>query len=290
MLLSAAAFDPWPLGFQVETALESKDGGTESAPPSGADGGTAIPEKADPDPLLPVRAADRAPTLPRQGLRVDVDLGLSRQPSGAQTWDSVIGAGFGLSAAVEVGGQLLPLTLSPRPTVGDPLLYGSYVLAPGDWTVVPTIQLTLPTRTGTPWAFDAVVAISTTVKSRLTFSASPNVSLTLARPAAVTVTLPVAASLQVDQRAQLGVLSGIGFARFDPRRQTARVVDSLDLNEATGSLGATAIYTVGRDDGPFVDIGVQFFWPTLVAFGRAPTGASAGDWSVLLTTSTFYRL
>lgn len=242
-------------------------------------------------PSLPVRAADRPPVLPRHALRIDSSLNLARNGA-AQGFelDGVLGGGFGITDKLEVGGQFVPVTLAPHTRFESPLFYASYVVVGGNWTVVPTLQFSVPVRSEESWSLDGVVVVSGVVDQVVILTISPAVSVVFADQAVVTVALPFQAAWQISERILIGAQSGVGFAYFDPRTNTARAQEVPTTNDLSIPLGFSAIATLGVDDGPFVDIGLLYQWPALLQVDTQEDVFNPGDWDLLLSASSYFSL
>jgi hypothetical protein len=278
---------------QTTRAADTQPADSTSSSPSASGSSQAAQDDSQSDvaPVLPIANRDRPPTLPKHYVRIDTSIswnGLSG--SSSYELDGVLGGGFGVTDWFEVGGQLIPGSLAPNPSFGSPLLYGAFVVLNQTWSIVPTLQLSIPVTASQAWLLDGLVAVSGVVGEIFIFSTSPSISMTVSDKPIFTVALPLQASVQLSQRFLAGLQTGVGFAQFDPRTNTARAYEPFDLNDLTFPLGFSATMTAGVDDGPLVDLSLLFLWSSFLEIDPDGDVLNTGDWSVLLSASTYLGL
>jgi hypothetical protein len=243
------------------------------------------------DSLFPFRVLDRPSTLPRGASRLDVSISASRQPGASAAWLAIVGGGVGVGNGVEVGGQLLPLSLAPgRATVGDPSVYASYAFDALGTTFVPTLQVVYPLSDADPFFVDVGVPTSRSVGRAGSIQLSPTLTVnTRADGAGTSITLPILFMRQESAAFSWQLSSGIGLSRFDPRSGLSRRSESEEFDDVTVPLVAEATYSLARPGRrkPWADLILQLSWPQLYTRGPARQGSHADDWTLQLQSSWY---
>jgi hypothetical protein len=243
------------------------------------------------DSLYPLRALDRPATLPRGAARLDLSLSASRRPGVPAAWLVILGGGVGVRNDVEIGGQLLPLSLAPgRASVGDPSVYGSYTFDAFGLTFVPTLQVVYPLTDADPFLVDIGIPVDRNIGRLGSVQLSPTLSIdTRADGAGASVAIPVLFLRQESATLTWQLSSGVGLSRFDPGSGLGRRRAPDDLDDVTIPLVVEATYSVPRPGRrrPWADLTLQLAWPRLYARAPAQRGSHADDWMLQLQSSWY---
>lgn len=252
---------------------------------------SSAPAQGAADSLYPVRVLDRPTTLPRGASRVDFWGIGARQPGSPTAVTAILGAGVGVTSALEVGGQIVPVTLAPGdPKFTIPSVYATYSFNIGRVSVAPTLQGVFPLRTADPFFVDVGIPLYYTISTLGYVAVAPTFSQdTRENGAGTSLSLPVTFMRQVNEQLNWQLSSGIGLSRFDPRFGLARRRESIDFNDVTVPLSAELMYTVAHSSPrrPLVDLSVQIQWPQLYTRLPGQNGSHMNDWSVQLQTSWY---
>jgi FtsP/CotA-like multicopper oxidase with cupredoxin domain len=296
--------------------LEHEDGGMmqviqvnpatdNSASTSPADATAAAPDsthsmsppaprgaQATVDSLYPVRLLDRPTTLPRGVARLDLFALASRQPASPTAWTTILGGGVGVTNRLEVGGQVVPITLSPGvPKFTNPSIYATYTFPAGKLSLAPTAQAVFPLADADPFFVDLGVPMYYNIGTLGYVEFAPTFSVdTRENGAGTSLTFPVTFMRQMTEQFNWQLSSGVGLSRFDPRFGLSRRTESIEFDDVTIPLSALAMYTLehGAERRPLVDLSLQFQWPQLYTREPGHRGTNTGDWTVQLQTSWYF--
>jgi hypothetical protein len=265
LILAALALDGRPLRAQVDSA---------SAPP------------------YPVRLLDRPTTLPKGALRLDLYVLGSEAPGSSFTTTGILGGGWGLTQNLEVGGQIVPVTLSPTVEYTSPSLYATYQIPLSPSTVLaPILQTVFPVHSGDPFIIDVGASLDHNLGEWGYLATSPTFSLnTRQQGNGTSLSFPLTVMLQASTRFNWQLSTGVGFSRFDPRFGLSRRFEALDFNDVTIPATALLMYTVPRKGtgDALVDIIAQGQFPQLYTRGPEQRGWQTEDWTIQLQTSWYF--
>ena len=285
--------------------LEHEDGGmmqviqvnpANAAAPAPASSGTTSSAtghvQSTVDSLYPVRLLDRPTTLPRGAARLDLFALGSRQPQSPTAWTAVLGGGVGVTKSLEVGGQVVPIAVSPGvPKFTNPSVYGTYTFAVGKVSLAPTAQAVFPLADADPFFVDLGVPMYYNVGTLGYVAFAPTFSVdTRENGSGTSLTFPVTFMRQVTEQFNWQLSSGVGLSRFDPRFGLSRRRDSIEFDDMTIPLSAMAMYTLehGVQRRPLADLTLQFQWPQLYTRSPEQGGTNVDDWTVQLETSWYF--
>jgi hypothetical protein len=272
--------------FVACVAVQVRAQTTQPAPP-GHTADTAKSARPARSPY-PLRALDRPTTLPRGGSRLDVFL-IANHPRDTSSL-GVIGGGVGITDELEVGGQLVPFTLSNGMGYTNPSFYVTYAINFGPNAIAPIVTTVLPLKDADPFFVDLGAVITINIGEWGQFIGGPVFSLNSRNDETGTnLSLPVAIQRQAGERTTLTIGTGLGFSRWDPRHHIARRIAPLDFDELTIPLLGSVAYTVGRNAPALLaDIIVQWQWPELYSRGPQESGWNTSDWAFQIQTSLFF--
>ena len=209
---------------------------------------SASPGAASQKPVFPVRMLDRPTTLPAGAGRFDAFLLGTAVPGSAFASTGILGGGWGLTDNLEVGGQLIPVALSPTLQYTNPSLYITYGYSlDASTSLAPTLQTVFPLRSGDPFTIDVGAALSINLGQWGEVDVAPTLSLNLHQDGSGTsLSLPLSVMRQASTRFNWQLSTGVGFSRFDPRFSLSRRSEPLDFNDLTIPAGVQVTYTVPR--------------------------------------------
>ena len=243
-------------------------------------------------PRFAVRVLDRPTTLPAGARRLDALLLGSRVPGSSFATTGILGGGWGLTSSVEIGGQLVPVALSPTLQYTNPSLYVTYGHSlSASATLAPTLQTVFPLRSGDPFTIDVGAALSINIGAWGEVATSPTLSLDLHGDGnGTSLSLPLTVMRQASTRFNWQLGTAVGFSRFDPRFALSRRSDALDFNDVTIPFSAQVMYTVPRDASAdaMVDVSVQGQFPQLYTNRPELRGWQTNDWTLQLQTSWYF--
>lgn len=276
LVLASLAYD--------ERSLRAQDvPATADVPGSGA---------ADSAPPYPVRLLDRPTTLPKGALRLDLYVLGSEVPGSSFTTTGILGGGWGLTPDMEVGGQVVPVTLSPEVEYTAPSLYATYSISLSPSTALaPTIQTVFPVHSGDPFIIDVGASVYHNLGQWGYLATSPTFSLNTRQEGnGTSLSFPLTVMRQASIRFNWQLSTGVGFSRFDPRFGLSRRFEALDLNDVTIPASGLLMYTVPRKGtgDALVDIIVQGQFPQLYTRGPEQRGWQTDDWTLQLQTSWYF--
>jgi suppressor of ftsI len=269
---------------------------TATAPPSDSSGTTSSSAAGDVqtmvDSLYPVRLLDRPTTLPRGAARLDLFALGSHQPGVPNAWTAILGGGVGVTKSLELGGQIVPVALSPGvPKFTNPSVYATYTFGVGHVSLAPTAQVVFPLGDGDPFFVDLGVPMYYNIGTIGYVELAPTFSVdTRENGSGTSLSFPVTFMRQVTEQFNWQLSSGVGVSRFDPRFGLSRRAESLQFDDVTIPLSAEAMYTLehGVQRRPLVDVTLQFQWPQLYTHVPAQRGTNTDDWTVQLQTSWYF--
>jgi hypothetical protein len=260
---------------------------------------------------LPRRAAARPLTLTGGTLRLDLDVSLQTQPSSFDlvTMASIpsdpivgmaIGAGFGITADLEVGGQLVPLAFSPElrfgrpPTYeGLPWLYGRFRFLEGAFELAAQVRVFLPVprpmTAGPSIAADFAVEIGVPLRLHIAgrFRLDSGIFVPILTPSSdpeddvdVAFIVPLDFLVSFFETVYGGVRTSVVSHRFESVTIPLFVYGGVTIP--------------GPDDGPLLDLTARFGFPRLFV----PTAdTDAGEdvvrgtpWEVGVTANFYFDL
>ena len=234
---------------------------------------------------------DRPTTLPARAGRLDVFLLGSAAPGSSFATTGILGGGWGVTDDLEVGGQLLPVALSPTLQYTNPSLYITYGHSlDAATTLAPTLQTVFPVRSGDPFIVDVGAELSINLGEWGEVATSPTVSVNLHQDGnGTSLSLPLTLMRQAGTRLDWQLSTGVGFSRFDPRFALSRRSEPLDFNDVTIPAGAQVTYTVprGASADALLDIVLQAQLPQLYTNRPELRGWQTNDWTVQLQTSWY---
>ena len=247
---------------------------------------------AAPAPPYPVRLLDRPTTLPKRALRLDLyGLG-THAPGSSFATTGIVGGGWGITSNLEVGGQLVPVTLSPTVQYTNPSLYATYQRSlSSSVALAPTLQAVFPLRSGDPFTVDAGASLYVNIGAWGYLAASPTFSLNTRQEGnGTSLSLPLTVMRQASTRFNWQLSMAVGFSRFDPRFGLSRRFEALDFNDVTIPATALLMYTVPRKGtgDALVDIIVQGQFSQLYTRGPERRGWQTDDWTLQLQTSWYF--
>ena len=257
---------------------------TVTAPSSsGADSASAPP--------YPVRLLDRPTTLPKGALRLDLyGLG-THAPGSSFATTGIVGGGWGITRNLEVGGQFVPVTLSPTVQYTNPSLYATYQHSlSSSVALAPTLQAVFPLRSGDPFTIDAGASLYVNLGEWGYLAASPTFSLNTRQEGnGTSLSLPLTVMRQASTRFNWQLSTAVGFSRFDPRFGLSRRFEALDFNDVTIPATALLMYTVQRKGtgDALVDIIAQVQFSQLYTRRPELRGWQTDDWTLQLQTSWY---
>jgi suppressor of ftsI len=242
--------------------------------------------------LYPVRLLDRPTTLSRGAARLDLFTLGSRQPGVSTAWTAILGGGVGVTKSLEVGGQVVPIALSPgKATFTDPSIYTTYTFNIWKLSLAPTAQVVFPLADADPFFVDLGVPMYYNIGTLGYLAFAPTFSMdTRANGSGTSLSVPVTFMRQVTEQFNWQLSSGVGLSRFDPRFGLARRSEEIEFDDVTIPLSAEAYYTLehGADHRPLVDVILQFQWPQLYTRMPGQRGTNTDDWTVQLQTSWYF--
>lgn len=245
------------------------------------------------DSLYPLRSLDRPTTLPRRAARLDLIALGSHQESSPTGASLIIGGGLGVTKSLEVGGQVIPVSLAPGSVEFlTPSLYVTYALSAGKASIAPIAQAVFPVRDSDPFFWDLAVSVDVPVGSAGNLALAPTISVdTRESGLGTTMAIPVTYTRQVTPNFSWQIASGFGLSRFDPRFGISRRSQVFDFNDETIPLSVTALYSVARrgTGHPIADLIAQWQWPQLYSRVRNAGSVVGSDWGLQLQLS-LYRL
>jgi hypothetical protein len=251
----------------------------------------ALAGAAGQKPVFPVRVLDRPTTLPAGALRVDGFLFGSAVPASSFATTAIFGGGWGLTSTVEVGGQLVPVALSPDLQYTQPSLYVTYGHSlDASTSLAPMLQAVFPLRSGDPFTIDIGAALTVDIGAWGEIEAAPTFSINLHQDGnGTSLSLPLTVTRQASTRFTWQFSTGVGVSRFVPRFWLSRRSDALDFNDVTIPASAQVMYTVPRDASAdaLVDIALQGQFPQLYTNRPDLRGWQTNDWTVELQTSWY---
>jgi hypothetical protein len=251
----------------------------------------ALPAAAVRKPVFPIRVLDRPTTLPAGALRVDGFLLGSAVPGSSFATTAILGGGWGLTSTLEVGGQLVPVALSPELQYTNPSLYITYGHSlDASTSLAPTLQVVFPLRSGDPFTIDVGAALSVDIGAWGEVETAPTFSINLHQDGnGTSLSLPLTVTRQESTRFNWQLSTGVGVSRFAPRFWLSRRSDALDFNDVTVPASAQVMYTVPRDASAdaLVDIALQGQFPQLYTNRPDLRGWQTNDWTVQLQTSWY---
>jgi hypothetical protein len=242
-------------------------------------------------PPYPVRLLDRPTTLPKGALRLDLyGLG-THTPGSSFATTGILGGGWGLTRNLEVGGQFVPVTLSPTVQYTNPSLYATYQHSlSSSVALAPTLQAVFPLRSGDPFTIDAGASLYVNLGEWGYLAASPTFSLnTREEGNGTSLSLPLTVMRQASTRFNWQLSTAVGFSRFDPRFGLSRRFEALDFNDVTIPATALLMYTVERKGtgDALVDIIAQVQFSQLYTRRPELRGWQTDDWTLQLQTSWY---
>lgn len=242
-------------------------------------------------PPYPVRLLDRPTTLPKGVLRLDLyGLG-THTPGSSFATTGILGGGWGLTRNLEVGGQFVPVTLSPTVQYTNPSLYATYQHSlSSSVALAPTLQAVLPLRSGDPFTIDAGASLYVNLGEWGYLAASPTFSLNTRQEGnGTSLSLPITVMRQASTRFNWQLSTAVGFSRFDPRFGLSRRFEALDFNDVTIPATALLMYTVQRKGtgDALVDIIAQVQFSQLYTRRPELRGWQTDDWTLQLQTSWY---
>jgi FtsP/CotA-like multicopper oxidase with cupredoxin domain len=244
------------------------------------------------DSLYPVRLLDRPVTLPRGAARLDLFALGSRQPASPTAWTTILGGGVGVTRSLEVGGQIVPLAVSTGTAkFTNPSIYTTYTFSIRNLSLAPTAQAVFPLADDDPFFVDLGVPMYYNIGTIGYVAFAPTFSVdTRENGAGTSLSFPVTFVRQVTEQFNWQLSSGVGLARFDPRFGLSRRTESIEFDDTTIPLSASAMYTLehGHDRRPLVDVTVQFQWPQLYTRVPGQRGTNTDDWAAQVQTSWYF--
>jgi hypothetical protein len=245
-----------------------------------------------PSPSLPVRVLDRPTTLPKGAIRLDV-YGLGTHAPGALfATTGILGGGWGVTEKLEVGGQVVPVTLSPKVNYTNPSLYATYQRSlSSSVALAPTLQAVLPLKSSDPFIIDVGSSLFVNIGEWGYLAASPTFSLNTHQDGnGTSLSIPLTVMRQASPNFNWQVSTAVGFSRFDERFQLSRRSDPLDFNDLTIASSALVMYTVPKKGtgNALLDIIAQLQFPQLYTRGPELRGWQSNDWTFQLQASWYF--
>jgi hypothetical protein len=243
-------------------------------------------------PPYPTRLLDRPTTLPQGGLRLDLyGLG-THAPGSSYAITGILGGGWGVTSNLEVGGQFIPVTLSPAVQYTNPSVYATYQRSlSSSVSLAPTVQAVFPLRSGDPFTIDAGASLYINIGQWGYLAVSPMFSLNSRQEGnGTSFSLPLTVMRQASARFNWQLSTAVGFSRFDPRFGLSRRFDGLDFNDVTIPASALLMYTVPRKGtgDALVDIIAQVQFSQLYTRRAELRGWQPDDWTLQLQTSWYF--
>jgi hypothetical protein len=213
--------------------------------------------------------------VPRASVRLDADSTAGLTGRNATALDAAAGFGIGVTDALEIGAQVLPLDIAPDLAYGAPSLYAALGAQLSDAAyLTPKIRGFLPvTDAAGDGMLDAELRLALLGARAVRFEVAGAGNARFDRNTGAIDTgwaVPVALTLQPAKRLFFTVDSAVASDPFDARFRAPR---SAQEGVATAATGATArLAQAGTPAGTPQDVGT----PVAPAMAHVPLGATIG--------------
>ncbi|MGI5864180.1 MAG: hypothetical protein ACOX6T_19290 [Myxococcales bacterium] len=244
--------------------------------------GTVLAAEPDEDPW-PVRNIDRPPVLPPSFSRLDALVTTAHGPDNSLRLSADFG--YGLLKQLELGALFFDLQLAPRVAVGNPAVYGLYLLdlLPA-LAFIPYGRLALPLTE--PFAFELGAAFELRLADAFEIAAQPSYLHRFGSEPLTVLSLPFTFKLQLARRLAFTPLFGATLSRDgddSPAEQTRLLV----FDSGAAVLGFELGMTTGERPGLLAELVLLWQWPALVVVTGSDARFNPGEWSLSVGARLF---